>query len=113
AEAFGDFHLRLQYRMNNIDDNSGVFMRFPAPIGWQGPWAAQPDDSVRGYEAQIHDNHGGGDPQKTGSIYNFATITEVLANPIGEWNTYEITAVGHTYPVRLNGEVVNTYTGDG
>ncbi|SDT73025.1 ThuA domain-containing protein [Jiangella sp. DSM 45060] len=112
-QAFGDFHLRLQYKMNNASDNSGVFMRFPAPLDWEGPWVRQPDDSVRGYEAQLHDDPGGGDPQKTGSIYNFATITDVLANPIGEWNTYEIRAVGQTYTVWLNGELVNTYTGDG
>ncbi|SDU11642.1 ThuA domain-containing protein [Jiangella alkaliphila] len=112
-QAFGDFHLRLQYKMNNPADNSGVFMRFPAPLDWEGPWVRQPDDSVRGYEAQLHDDPGGGDPQKTGSIYNFATITDLLANPIGEWNTYEIRAVGQTYTVWLNGELVNTYTGDG
>ncbi|MBB5787933.1 ThuA domain-containing protein [Jiangella mangrovi] len=112
-QAFGDFHLRLEYRMNNASDNSGVFLRFPAPLDWEGPWVRQPDDSVRGYEAQVHDDPGGGDPQKTGSIYNFATITDVLANPIGEWNTYEIRAVGQTYTVWLNGELVNTYTGDG
>jgi PKD repeat protein/glucose/arabinose dehydrogenase len=112
-EAFGDFHLSLEYRMNNASDNSGVFMRFPAPWDWEGSWSARPDDSVRGYEAQLEDNPNGGDPQKTGSIYNFASINEVLAEPVGEWNTYEIRAVGHTYEVTLNGEVVNTYTGDG
>ncbi|TDE16032.1 ThuA domain-containing protein [Jiangella asiatica] len=112
-ESFGDFHLRFEYRMNNPTDNSGAFMRFPAPLDWEGPWARQPDDSVRGYEAQIEDNPDGGDPQKTGSIYNFATITDLLAKPIGEWNTYEIRAVGQRYSVYLNGELVNTYTGDG
>ncbi|WP_298327808.1 DUF1080 domain-containing protein [Haloactinopolyspora sp.] len=112
-EAFGDFHLKLQYRTNNPTDNSGVFMRFPAPWNWDGAWSAQPDDSVRGYEAQIEDNPGGGDPQKTGSIYNFATITDLLAKPTGTWNTYEVKAVGQTYTVILNGQVVNTYTGDG
>ncbi|MEU6642703.1 ThuA domain-containing protein [Saccharomonospora sp. NPDC046836] len=112
-QAFGDFHLKLQYRVNNPTDNSGVFVRFPAPWDWQGPWVRQPDDSVRGYEVQIEDNPAGGDPQKTGSIYNFATITDLLAKPVGEWNTYEIRAVGHTYTVILNGQVVNTYTGDG
>ncbi|PSL07024.1 PKD domain-containing protein [Haloactinopolyspora alba] len=112
-ESFGDFHLKLKYRMNNPTDNSGVFMRFPAPRDWEGPWVSQPDDSVRGYEAQLEDNPDGGDPQKTGSIYNFATITDLLARPIGEWNTYEIKAVGQEYTVILNGEVVNTYTGDG
>ena len=49
----------------------GVFMRFPAPYDWEGSWSARPDDSVRGYEAQLEDNPNGGDPQKTSCRFAF------------------------------------------
>ena len=51
-----------------------------------------------GHEIQAHDNPGGGEPQKTGSVYNFAARNIQQARPVpkGEWSDYEIRVVGQT-----------------
>ena len=46
----------------------------------------------------------------TGSIYPFSPPVEVPVNPPGKWNAYELVCVGHNYSVRLNGQLVNTWT---
>jgi hypothetical protein len=57
-----------------------------------------------------------GDPQpedptwRTGSIYPFAASSRANTLPLGQWNRYELTAVGHTYSVRINGEEVTRWT---
>jgi len=48
---------------------------------------------------------------KTGGIFSFAAPSEVASNPVGEWNSYEIHAVGQSYTVILNGVQVTTFTG--
>ena len=30
--------------------------------------------------------------------------------PVGEWNAYELTCLGHNYSVRINGQLVTTWT---
>src|SRR4029079_12443586 len=37
---------------------------------------------------------------------------EIATKPVGEWNKYEITVVGQKYTVKLNGKVVNEFTGN-
>jgi glucose/arabinose dehydrogenase/regulation of enolase protein 1 (concanavalin A-like superfamily)/plastocyanin len=105
-QTFGDFALRVDFRVQDPFDNSGVFVRFPDPQG--DPW--NPVDE--GYEIQIYE--GTDDPlTRTGAIYTFAPAEPLATNPIGEWNTMEIEAIGQDYRVILNGVEVTTYTGDG
>jgi len=107
-KQFGDFIFKADWRVLHIDDNSGVFVRFPDP--GSDPWVAVNN----GYEVQI-DDAGSPDGQmihKTGGIYSFAAPTKVATNPVGEWNVYEIHAVGQSYRVILNGDEVTDFTGD-
>jgi cytochrome c len=104
ARQFDDFSLRLSWKLTGETNNSGVFVRFPDP--GNDPFVAV----NQGYEVQIYDG-ATGEPQKTGSIYNFKREERRNSNPVGEWNDYEIRAVGQEYTVTLNGEVVNTFTG--
>ena len=61
--SYKNFTVRLQWKAEDLTDNSGVFVRFPDP-------GDDPDVAVnQGHEVQINENPGG-DPQKTGSIYN-------------------------------------------
>jgi choline dehydrogenase-like flavoprotein len=111
-EQFEDFVLRLDFRLSNGNDNSGVFIRFPA-LGRNDPandWKAAVTD---GYEVQI-DNSGFNpntnsfdDPlHKTGAIYTLAASNAVMPEP-RQWHTYEIEAVGDKITVRLNGQQVS------
>lgn len=105
---FSDFILRCEWKEAHWKDNSGVFVRFPDP--GDDPWVAVNN----GYEVQI-DNYGApnGDPlYQTGGIFNFQAPTEVASDPVGEWNQYQIQAVGQEYTVTLNGvKVVPAFQG--
>ena len=114
-QEFTDFVLRLEWRASFPDDNSGVFIRFPA-LGDADPandWKVAVD---QGYEIQI-DNTGKnpdvnpntfGDPLHiTGSVYKLAPATKLASLPLGQWNSYEITAQGNTITVILNGQQVS------
>lgn len=122
----GDFSVRLQFRdaaPDNGNANSGVFIRFPDP---RTPLADRPDGSCGtvgsartapewvaiycGQEIQIYDG-AGGEVQKTGSVYNFKPLDldKAGATPKGQWNDYEIRAVGQHYTIIRNGVVINEF----
>ncbi|WP_433872858.1 3-keto-disaccharide hydrolase [Saccharopolyspora sp. CA-218241] len=101
--TFADYELRLKWRVTAETDNSGVFLRFPDP--GQDPWVAVD----RGYEIQINDNPGG-DPQKTGTVYNFQDPFRTASKPVGKWNEYRLVVVGQRYRIYLNDVLVNDFT---
>ena len=107
AREFADLELRLDWMVTHDTDNSGVFLRFADPAGDpQGP-------VTTGYEIQV-DEHGAPDANplsRTGAIYSFSPPLVNAAHPAGEWNRYELRAIGQQYTVRLNGTVVNQFTG--
>jgi len=106
-KQFGDFVLKVEWKVLHIDDNSGVFLRFPDP--GNDPWVAVNN----GYEVQIDDVGApdGAMIHKTGAIFNFAAPAKVASNPPGEWNLFEIHAFGQSYRVILNGSEVTDFTG--
>jgi hypothetical protein len=134
AERFGNFVVRLQFRLPGAVDpfgkaigNSGVFLRFRYPhtkwadVNQQEPkaqgnaaWVA----AVTGFEVQI-DEQGKDDyaeKHRTGAIYNIPTgqggepqEQTFTAGPVlqpKKWYEFEIEVTGDQYTVRL-GEVVN------
>lgn len=106
--AFRDFVLRIEWRVQAAEDNSGIFVRIP-PLG----------DSVQraideGYEVQIDER--GLDPETgrlgsalhaTGAIYKLAPAKTRASRSIGAWNVFEITLRGPAISVRLNGMPVS------
>jgi 3-keto-disaccharide hydrolase len=59
-----------------------------------------------GYEAQVNSTHA--DPKRTGSLYNFKNVTEMLVPP-NTWFTQEVTAVGNHITIKVNGKVSVDY----
>ncbi len=111
-EQFADFTLKLEWRVGRRDDNSGVYIRIPAP---NVPNALQEADN-KGHEIQIDErgydsntNTEGHPLKTTGAIYDLQAPSAFASNPIGMWNTYVIEAVGHQIKVTLNGQLINTY----
>ena len=105
ARSFRDFVLSFEWSVEEADDNSGVFVRFPNP--GDDPWVAVKE----GYEIQICDT--AAEKHNTGSVYSFQAPSSVPTKPAGEWNRMEIEVVGQNYTVRVNGEtVVSKYAGD-
>jgi hypothetical protein len=100
-----------------------VFTRFPDP---RIPLAERPPGSCGtvgnartqaawvaifcGQEIQIYDGETG-EPQKTGSIYNFDPLglDQAGATPKGQWNNYEVKVVGQHYTIIRNGVVINEF----
>jgi hypothetical protein len=103
ARSFKDFTLRLEFKQEKITSNSGVFVRFPRVDG--DPWIPVRE----GYEIQIAGDKP--DEHATGAVYSFKRADKIPLRA-GDWNDYEITVVGQQYTIKLNGEVINTYTGD-
>ena len=126
GREFGDFSLRLQFRDTAPDptrSNSGVFVRFPdprTPLEQRPPGSCGTIGSARtsqawvaiycGHEIQIYDGDSG-EPQKTGSVYNFDPIglPGSGATPKGVWSDYEIRVVGQHYTIIRNGVVINEF----
>jgi choline dehydrogenase-like flavoprotein len=105
-----DFVLKLEWRTWRAEDNSGVFVRFPHPMSKNYNNTAFVGSDF-GFEVQI-DQLGqpdGLDIHKTGAIYSFAGPASIPVNPLGEWNSYEITVQGQQYTVKLNGVTVTDF----
>jgi 3-keto-disaccharide hydrolase len=101
---FTNFILRGEFLQEQEIADSGVFLRFPDP--GNDPWAAV----HAGHEMEIGDPNPKDPTWRTGSIYPFAASVKANTKPIGQWNSYDITCVGHTYTVSINGETVTTWT---
>src|SRR5690606_33903600 len=80
-EEFSDFSLKLQFRdvsQGSTYANGGVFVRFPDPSAAEPPECGQNQSEawvaiMCGHEIQIYDGPSG-EPQKTGSVYNFSPV---------------------------------------
>jgi hypothetical protein len=92
---YGDFELHVEFRLAK-DTNSGIFLR------------AHWDDPVRrGFEIQILDDHGKPPSDHgSGALYDIATPMFNMSRPLGEWNSFDITAVGGDLEVVMNGWLV-------
>lgn len=101
-DDYTDFHYRIEAKISD-KGNSGQYFRTQFGPGYP-----------KGYEAQINSNFP--DPQKTGSLYGFVRITEMLVQP-DTWFTQEVIAKGNHIIIKVNGKKTvdykdekNTYT---
>lgn len=88
-DDYENFHYRIEVKISD-KGNSGQYFRTKFGPGYP-----------KGYEAQINSNFP--DPQKTGSLYNFAKITEMLVPP-DTWFTQEVIANGNHIQIFVNGK---------
>ncbi|HWZ45345.1 MAG TPA: family 16 glycoside hydrolase [Candidatus Saccharimonadales bacterium] len=131
SRPFSDFTLRLEFKLDAPDNNSGVFVRFrnprlPVPDrydpGISFPYNNQAWVGVdTGFEVQIDETArpDGADKHRTGAIYNIPTegpsgvgvqkYHRTSPLRVGAWNEYEIEVVDQTYNVRLNGVLAATF----
>jgi hypothetical protein len=108
-KKFLDFILSVNWKTSAREDNSGVFVRFADPD--DDPWIAV----NTGYEIQIYDAkpQDGNAMHRTGAVYDFAPPSTTFASKEpGEWNTFEIHAIGQDYTVILNNKRVTEFTGN-
>ena len=89
--SFADFELELEFWVDT-EANSGVFIRCGDP---------ESIDDTSCYEVNIFDTRPD-QTYRTGSIVNLAAPSQFVYTG-GQWNRYEITAVGNSLKVTLNG----------
>ncbi len=106
-EKFSNCTIRIVYKMQKENSNSGVFIRIPIqPLEEWMP-------VFYGYEVQI-DNHpetsNEDDYHITGTLYSLTKPLAKPGKPGPEWNTMEITLDGPRTIVYVNGQKVTDYT---
>jgi hypothetical protein len=101
-EECGNCEFKAQAKISN-GGNSGMYFRTAFGPGFP-----------KGYEAQVNSTHS--DPVKTGSLYNFVKILDMLVPP-DTWFTQHIIADGNHIQIFVNDKKVvdyvdekNTYT---
>jgi uncharacterized membrane protein len=132
AETFGNFDLRLDFKLDQIDSDSGVFVRFRDPAK-PVPDRADPETSYAydkqqwvavdtGFEVQIDELARGGDAERdehrTGAIYDIPIGPEpgqqhyLRPAPVTPeaWHQLEIVVRENTYQVNLDGTPSTTLT---
>ena len=93
-KEFGDFVLRLEYRVGK-GANSGIFLRIPDGKG---------HPAYTGFEVQLLDDYGQQPGKHTSAaIYDVITPMRNMSKPAGEWNTMEIVCDGPLVVVKHNG----------
>ncbi len=106
-QEFGDCTIKVVYKMQKFNSNSGVFIRIP--IAPEEEWMPV----FYGYEVQI-DNHpetsDEDDYHITGTLYSLTKPLAKPGKPGPEWNTMEITLDGARTLVYVNGEKVTDFT---
>ncbi len=105
-EKFGNCTIRIVYKMQKENSNSGVFIRIP--IAPHEEWMPV----YYGYEVQI-DNHpetsNEDDHHVTGTLYSLTKPLAKPGKPGPQWNTMEITLDGPRTLVYVNGVKVTDY----
>jgi hypothetical protein len=101
-KEYTDFELRLEFKISK-EGNSGVALRAHE----------KGDPAYAGMEIQILDNDWHlknlkdlKPVQLTGSIYGVCPPSADATRPIGEWNSYHITAKGRKITIELNGTII-------
>jgi hypothetical protein len=107
GQKFGNCKIRVVFKMQKFNSNSGVFIRIP--IEPREEWMPV----HYGYEVQI-DNHpetsGEDEYHITGTLYSLTKPLAKPGKPGPEWNTMEITLDGPHTTVFVNGLKVTDYT---
>ena len=99
-KSYKDFVLRAEFWADHTT-NSGIHFRMAD---------RKKVSSATSYEANIYDQTP--NPQNgTGAINNVASVRPGAHKAGGQWNNYEVTAIGSEITVKLNG-VVTVHTSD-
>ncbi|HLI93099.1 MAG TPA: DUF1080 domain-containing protein [Puia sp.] len=103
----GNCQIKVVYKMKDMNDNSGVFIRIP--VEPREEWMPV----HYGIEVQI-DNHpetsGEDEYHVTGTLYSLTKPLAKPGKPGPEWNTMIITLDGPRTIVYVNGQKVTDYT---
>lgn len=101
-KEFSDFVLRVDFKLTP-GGNNGIGIRAPlaGDIAYSGMEIQVLDQDNEKYKGRLQPW------QHTGSVYNVIPAADIRAlKPVGEWNSYEITAKGPKIKIVLNGKTL-------
>jgi sugar phosphate isomerase/epimerase len=97
AKKYKDFILELDFKVDHIFTNSGIFLRVPE--------MPESDNYIyHSFEVQIYDQGKG--IHKTGAVYDADAPSASAFYEPGKWNHYKITLKDQNYKVELNGKLI-------
>lgn len=102
---FKDFTLLLDYKLTAKEGNSGIALRFPYP-GNNHDIAENNKDH---YHVDVSNDP---DPLQVTGAMMFVQAPSSVPQKMYAWNQMEVTVTGQQYVVKVNGKVVNDFTGD-
>lgn len=115
-EKFSNFSLKLDWRVMDTTDNSGVYVRVPLIDKTDPQWLQKAN---QGWEVQIDErgfdsntNTENNALKLTGAVYDVSPAIAKASRPVCEWNTFEIEAKDQSIKVLLNGVPVSEVTND-
>lgn len=115
-EKFRNFNLKLDWRIMNPTDNSGIYVRVPFVDKTDPQWLQKANE---GWEVQIDERgfdsntNTENNPLKlTGAVYDVSPAITKASRPIAEWNSFEIEVKDQNVKVLLNGTPVSEVTND-
>lgn len=100
-DEYGDFIARLEFKLPP-GGNNGLAIRYPGQgdTAYVGMCELQILDTEAAQYANL-------DPRQAhGSAYGMAAAARGFQRPVGEWNYQEVTVVGSTIKVELNGNLI-------
>ena len=101
TDEFEDFVVRVEFLIPP-GGNNGLAIRYPGTgrPSYDGMCELQILDEDHEKYARLHAR------QYHGSVYGMVPACRGFLNPAGQWNYQEVTVVGHTVKVELNGTVI-------
>ena len=115
-KEYSDYHLHIEWRYPEEPTNSGVFLHTSGP---DLIWPAHYQGQLKFENDGDFIVHGVGETATIdGKVYESSdTLKPVIPKlnpsnekPAGEWNNYDITCLGNTVELRVNGLLQNTAT---
>jgi sugar phosphate isomerase/epimerase len=97
VSEYDDFELELEFKCDQAETNSGVFLRVPG--------TPSSDDYIyHSFEIQIYD--AGEGIHRTGAVYDAEAPTAAPSKSPGSWNHFRIVFQGRRLTIALNGTPV-------
>jgi hypothetical protein len=121
-EAFANYRLEAEYRFPSMPGNAGLLIHastpralydmFPKSIEVQGQYGDAGDFWCIAENIEVPDMEARRGPPESwgvtaGTARRIPNLTDDSENPLGEWNTMIIEAVGTAVRVWVNGDLVN------
>jgi hypothetical protein len=105
-EAFENFHLKLEWKIENCGNSGIIFYVKEDPVAYKNPYETGPEmqilDNACHPDAKIHKH-------RAGDLYDLIACQKETVKPALEWNLAEIKSVNGKVDFYLNGEhVVST-----